>query len=531
MKKSVKIIIVIAIAVTAAAGYTIYATMPADIETVRIEAVSASEYFIEEGAVKAEKTVDVYSAVSGKIVGVAVNEDDEIAAGEIICTLDSVDYENAIARSRTAIDGYRAQKSDLDEQRRARVSELNANLVGLRSELDNVNAQEADYMAQTADETQTVNDATLKANESIAANNAQIEKQLAQQQIVIDQARATYEQMEKHADDAEILYNGGVISKNNYDAAVNSRDSAESALDAAVAQLEVIRAARLAPSALRDVKTYTEYFDSMKQSLNNRIAIAETQLTEDYTTSIRMYYDALIAGEQTQITALEHSIAECAITSPVAGKLTDVYIKDSKVVNAATPIARIVTERSTDIEVYVSTKDFPDVKLNDSVEITQPASSGDIVFGGIVKEIGTEAVTRVSALGVSERVVKITIEPDIDAGADAALIPGFSFDVKFFTFSADNQLTVPKTALFKYSADKAAGGVTWLNEDMTGKAVTDVDMIFTATSGVVRMREVKLGRELRSDYIIEAGLGAGDIIVKDASADKVKTGARVRYLW
>jgi len=45
------------------------------------------------------------------------------------------------------------------------------------------------------------------------------------------------------------------------------------------------------------------------------------------------------------------------------------------------------------------------------------------------------------------------------------------------------------------------------------------------------MREVKLGRELRSDYIIEAGLGAGDIIVKDASADKVKTGARVRYLW
>ncbi|MCL2059977.1 MAG: HlyD family efflux transporter periplasmic adaptor subunit [Oscillospiraceae bacterium] len=531
MKKNVKIILAAVVAVAlAVSGIVYYLLTPADVEVVRVEAALASEYFIEEGAVVAEKTVEVYSPVSGKIVGAAAKEGGAILVGDVICTLDSAAYANAIARSRTAIEGYQAQKADLDEQRRARISELNANLVGLRSELDTVIAQENDYLAQAEDEATSANDATRKANETVAANNAQIETQLALQQIIIDQARSTYAQMEKTASDSEALYNQGAITRSEYEAATGSRDSAKSSLDAAVAQLDVIRSARLTQSSLRDARTYTEYFESMKRSIRERIAVVEGQLDEDYSTSVRLYFDALIAGELTQIEALETNIADCSITSPVTGKIVDLYIKDSNIVNASFPIALVETERSTDIEVYVSTKDFTDVKLGDAVEITQPTSSGDIVFGGIVKEIGEEAATRVSALGIIERVVKITVAPEEGAaGVGATLIPGFSFDVKFFTFTADGQLTVPKTAVFKYSAAKAAGGIVWLDGDMTGKPVEDIDMLYAATGGAIQMRQVRLGRELRADYIIEAGLGAGEAVIKDAYDEAARPGARVRF--
>ena len=544
MKRNAKIVLFAVIAIAAIAGTAIYLTMPVDIETVRVTPVYTSEYFIEEGSVKTEKTVAVYSPISGKIVATTVDEDATITVGDVICTLDSSEYENAIARSRTAIEGYRAQKADLDEQRRARINELNASLIGLHSELANVAAQENDYLAQAADETSTVNDATRRANETIAANNTQIETQLALQQILIEQAQATYDHMQDNVADAEALYNEGAITRNEYDAALNSRDDAKSALDAAIAQVDVIRAARLTQSSLRDLKTYTEYFESMKTSIDERIAVVEEQLTEDYSASIRLYYDSLISGELTQISAMEGKIADCSIKSPVQGIITELYIKDSNVVNAAAPIALVETERSTDIEVYVTTKDFSDVRLGDTVEITQPASSGDIVFSGTVKEIGDEAVTRISALGITERVVKITIEPEIEstAGVNSSaaanstsgaaslptLIPGFSFDVKFYTFTAENQLTVPKSAVFKYSSEKAATGIVWIAEDMTGKPVEDIDMIFDATNGAIRMRQVKLGRELRADYIIDAGLSAGDIIIKDASSDNAKPGTKIR---
>jgi multidrug efflux pump subunit AcrA (membrane-fusion protein) len=298
------------------------------------------------------------------------------------------------------------------------------------------------------------------ANRNISAGNAQVDTQLKLQQILIDQAQTTYDQLDADAADAEFLYGAGAISRNEYDAALKSRANAKSALNAAVAQIDVINAARLSQSGLRGVMTYTGYYESMKRSLNEQIAVVENQIGEDYSASTRRYYDAMIAGEQTQINTLNKNIADCAIASPVSGKITKLYIKDSNIINAVMPIAQIETERTGEIEVYVTTRDFTDVRLQDAVEITQPASSGDIVFRGVVTEIGGEAETRMSTLGINEYVVKITITPD--AGARVTMMPGFAFDVKFFTYTAENQIAVPKTAVFKYSADRAAGGVGWL---------------------------------------------------------------------
>jgi hypothetical protein len=252
----------------------------------------------------------------------------------------------------------------------------------------------------------------------------------------------------------------------------------------------------------------------------------ELQLSEDYSAPMHQYYDSMIAGETTQIKAYEKNIADCAIIAPISGLITKLHIRDQSSVNAALPLALVETGRSGDIEVYVTAKDFTDIKMGDAVEITQPASSGDIVFGGAIVEIGAEAVMRISTLGIDERAVKITIAPEYDDRA--SLLPGFSFDIKFFTYLEENCVIMPKPSLFKYSANKAAAGILWLDGEPADGAAEDVNMVFCAVDGVLRMKQVRLGRELRSGYVVEAGLSPGDVIVKDSSADGAKAGVKVK---
>ncbi|MDR1210314.1 MAG: biotin/lipoyl-binding protein [Clostridiales bacterium] len=526
MKKSVKIAIAVIIAVAAAVGGLVYVNLPADLAAVRLEPRAASEYFIEEGSVKQQESVSVYSFVSGRVETIGTAEGADVSAGDIICVVDSMDYRNGLDQALAALEGYAAQKDNLDEQRRQRADELNASRRDVVSQRRSVAAQESDYLRQTADATRSANDAIAKQNETVAAADAQIETQLSLQRILIAQSEATLETAEDNARDARILYDNGAIPKSEYDAVIKGRDDAEKALDAAVAQLDVIEAARITPTDLEDVKSYTEYYESAKAALDDKIAVIDAQLAADYTSSTRKYYDTLIAGQTASVAALRKNIADCSVAAPVSGKVSKLYVKDSNAVSAQSPIAVIETKRSSDIEVYVSTQDYADVAVGDKVEITQAASAGDIVFGGTVAEIDDKAVSRLSPLGVSENVVKVTVTPD--SPENSALIPGFTFDVKFFTYYAEGRILVPKTAVFKYSADKAGDGVLWAGENLTGRTVEDLDMVYDVTDGTARMRQVLLGRELRSDYVVISGLEPGSAVIKDASDERARQGVKVR---
>jgi HlyD family secretion protein len=159
------------------------------------------------------------------------------------------------------------------------------------------------------------------------------------------------------------------------------------------------------------------------------------------------------------------------------------------------------------IDVYVSTQDIDSISIEDTVELTLRRRTGDIEFHGIVVQIDSTAVVRLSALGVEERKVKVRIEPQLPDDVEIGL--GHALDVTFSIFREEGRIVVPRTAVFIDNG-----------QDMVW-AVRGGD------SGRIESLPVVTGIELRSEIIIESGLEEGDYVIIDANNPDLKVGKRV----
>lgn len=509
MKKIVKIVLAIIVLIAVGIGAKFYLDMPLDVLTYKIASSEASEYFIEQGYVKSDTETDVFSNVSGPIVSLNVSEGDEVYEGQVICIVDSSEYNYSVAQAENNKNGYIAQQKNLDVEDQRRRADLQSSKNSLLNEYNNIVAQEKDYLLQESTALAKELDVVAKENETSALKEEQLNQQIRLQNILIQQNETELKSAEDALKTSKILYDNNVIPKSEYDDAVKDVETKQANLNSSIQQLEVIKAGYSETSSQVYTQTYTEYYDSMKKSIQSKIADIDTSLSKNYSWAMKEYYNTLIDNEDTNAKLLNKKIEDCTIKSPVSGKISTLNIKDTNIVTTQQPIAVITTEKSTDIEVYISTRNYKDVQLGDYVEITQSQASGDIVFDGVIKEIDEKAISQQSSLGIEDRKVKVTIKPA--DGNEAALFPGFAFDVKFITFKETNQITVPKTAVFKYTDDSSAQDMVWLVQD--GKTV---------------MHAVTVGRELRTEYIIESGLSTDDIIIKDASAEGIGNRVKIK---
>ena len=285
------------------------------------------------------------------------------------------------------------------------------------------------------------------------------------QNILIDENQRNLDRALEDLERNEALYQVGAVSKLDYDNALSNVKLLESTLEASKYELTVIKA------------------DAAE------------------------YYQAMIEAESINITQLERDIENCRIISPFDGVVTMLYIKDTNLIMANSLIAEITSDKDGEIEVFISTSDVNSVKAGDTVSLTLKRREGDFVFSGLVESVDVNAEVRLSALGVEERKVKARILPDPAAANAAQLGDGFSVDVKFIIYSAQNKLTVPKTALFKRD---------------------NKDMLWVVRGGKAQAIEVVKGMELRTEFVIESGLIAGDRVVTDANNDALKDGLRVK---
>jgi HlyD family secretion protein len=81
--------------------------------------------------------------------------------------------------------------------------------------------------------------------------------------------------------------------------------------------------------------------------------------------------------------------------------------------------------------------------------------------------------------------------------------------VTFYVFRAENQITVPRTAIFRLNGEDAV----WV--------------VRGGDTGPIRPATVQTGMELRTDTIIESGLAEGDFVVNDANNQDLSDGVRV----
>jgi HlyD family secretion protein len=203
------------------------------------------------------------------------------------------------------------------------------------------------------------------------------------------------------------------------------------------------------------------------------------------------------------VSDIERALLDATIKAPVSGLISQLNIKDTNVVNTLIPIALITVERDCVVEVYVSVKDIDTVEIGKKVLVILEGRISNREITATVTAIENRAEVKISALGIEERKVKVTVSPVISN----ELNEGYNVDVKFHYYFEENKFAVPKTALFKENG---------------------VDMVWIVQNGKAIKMPIQKGIELRTEFVIDHGLSEGVIVITDCNLSGLKEGIKVR---
>lgn len=453
-------------------------TKPKHVDVIQVEPKDTKISFTEEGFVKDENIIDVYSLHSGSVVSLLVKENQLIKAGEPICIIDSSKLVYDLETARNSNIGLQSQMNNLDLQEKQKKDEL----------LVNKNKLKWDYSSLEAEE--------KNASQSFLSAEVTKDEQIRLQNIIIEQNKKDLQTAEENLQKTEILYNSGVISKSEVDKSQAEVNQIKSQLSQNNTQLEIIK-------NTSQTQSRQDYYNSSKNSLQAQINGLDNQLKNNYSQAMKTYYQAQMESGEASITLLEKQIDECIIKAPSDGMITKLNANKSNIIDTNTPVAVIATGFDNLIEVYVPTSEIKNVHLQDKVELTLK-STENMNYVGVVTEIDEKAVVKTSSLGVEKRKVKVTIKP-IEQHVQY-FKPGYDLSATFTKYYGENKLTVPRTAVFE---------------------VNDKICVWVIINGKIEQRDIEIEKELKVEYVVKTGVAMGEQVLKDATIPWLRTGKKV----
>ena len=216
------------------------------------------------------------------------------------------------------------------------------------------------------------------------------------------------------------------------------------------------------------------------------------------------YYPGQIAALQAQIKSVQYQIEQSSVKSAQDGVVSRLDVKEGMVVTPGMLLMQLINEESFLVETYVLTEDVASMSVGQEVVLIQENKAGDISFRGWVESIAPTAVEKLSALGLKEQRVKVGIKPQVPE--NLPLKPGFALEVSFTIDRQEDQLIVPKTALFSYQ---------------------EGDGVWVVENGKARVRVVQRGFENDQEAAVTAGLTSGDVVILNPRMAGLKEGAKV----
>ena len=294
------------------------------------------------------------------------------------------------------------------------------------------------------------------------------EAQIRSQELLIEQAQRDLAAHRINFERIEHLYQAGVVPVREYEEA---RDM-------------VIRA--------------ENHLELQKQALD---LLHEVTLPES---GIDQFFDGRAEALQAQINQLEHQRRQTRITAPISGVISDLYIQRGGIASPAVPLMHIFNTDSYLVEVYVLAADIRSIDIGMTVDLIIDGRGEDIIYEGTVRRIAPAATQRISALGLEEQRVKVSVE--LDGSSDTRLFPGLSLDVEFTIDRRDDVLVVPRTALFPYNQ----GDAIWVIRD-----------------GRASVQPVETGFTNNRNIVITEGLNEGDLVILQPQLDGLSEGRRI----
>jgi membrane fusion protein (multidrug efflux system) len=299
--------------------------------------------------------------ISGKVVGIRVEENQHVARGDLLVEIDPTDY---IVRAADADSALRVEK--------AKIPELNTRVAVARKKF-----QERKYQAESAALDLNLQKTVLK----------QVEADIRRAEASVEAQAAKLKQAERDIRRAEDLYRREVISKEKY-------QNTQTAYDVAAAQLAVAKEQLLQTRASRD--TQLARVKQAEADLMKEEAALGTQ------EEMIRQAEAAIPPQQALIRQKEAALKErqlnrsyTRIFSPVQGFVTRKTVEVGNQVQVGQPLMAVVPLDQENIWITANYKetDLKRVKPGQRVKIkvdTYP----DKVFYGRVNSImaGTGSV-------------------------------------------------------------------------------------------------------------------------------------------
>ncbi len=298
---------------------------------------------------------------------------------------------------------------------------------------------------------------------------------------------------------------------------LDPRSRQESEARVKAAQAAVQRAEAQVKSATEELDQARRYLERDERRFKERLisapVLADTRQALEVATSA---HEAAVAARE--MAEFDLRAAEAALrsgsgadadtgfqlTAPVAGVVIAVPEESGRVLGPGETILEIGDPKSIEVRADILSQDAVRVRPGQPVRIEQ--WGGDGAISGTVTRVEPAAFTKVSALGVDEQRVWVTIAIN-SAQAAGALGHGYRVEVRIIVWENSDALLAPAGAIFRSGEGWAAYRVNGLQR--------------------AELVELEIGRRNPAFVEILKGLQAGDRLILHPG-DRVAPGSKLR---
>lgn len=233
----------------------------------------------------------------------------------------------------------------------------------------------------------------------------------------------------------------------------------------------------------------------------SRAALASAKAQVDLRRAMRDSVSArLIDPASTPATTDSYCCVQ--IRAPVTGQVLKIVQESESVVQVGAPLVEIGDPRDLEIVAELLSSDAVQIQPDAGVRID---GWGGSPLRGRVRRVDPAGFLKISALGIEEQRVKVTIDLDGEPASWGRLGHDFRVVVHVTVWKSDDALAVPIGALFRKGDDWA---------------------VFVVRDGRAQATTLRVGRRNNRQVEILDGLSAGDVVILHPS-DRVVEGTRV----
>jgi HlyD family secretion protein len=364
---------------------------PANMPTTNIRPATDNAQVDAAGNIEVVSQYSAMLRVTGIVIEVPVEVGDDVAIGDLLVAMDTVDLERAVERAELNLASAQAQLDELYEAADP------VDIASAQASLSSVQENLAEVQAGPSAEELTAAEANLAAAQERYQELLAGQSEAELIQLGVDLQKKTLALQQAQDDYNRVAYKGDIGASAeatalqeatfDYDAAKAAYEEATAPASEADLQdaLSSIEDAKHQLDTLRNQPTEAELASAEAQ-----VASAEAQLADlldGASESELQTAEINLAEAQLDLEEAQEDLARARLLSPIDGTVLAVDVEEGQKVNSDSLNAVTLTDLTQlELNVIVAEVDIPKVKVGQSVEISIDALP-DRTFKGTVSRV------------------------------------------------------------------------------------------------------------------------------------------------